>query len=244
MVNPDKRRFAVFDIDGTLIRWQLFHAIVHHLGKRGYIPEAAHVRIREARAEWKRRTTDTGFPTYETVLVQEYIAALRNVDQADYNLIVQEVFDEYKDQTFTYTRDLIAKLKGEGYMLLAISGSQYEIIDKLARHFGFEAAVGATLEQIDGKYSGVIDSPIFDKAKVLRQLIAEHGLTTEGSYAVGDSKSDVPMLEIVDNPVAFNPDKEFFQIAKGHGWKIVVERKNMVYELEPSDGRYVLVQRP
>ena len=48
------------------------------------------------------------------------------------------------------------------------------------------------------------------------------------------------MLEIVDNPIAFNPDKEFFQVVKDHGWKIVVERKNMVYELAPSDGRYIL----
>ena len=240
MTSDGKRRFAVFDIDGTLIRWQLFHAIVHHLGKRGYIPEAAHARIRAARAEWKRRTTDHGFGASEMVLVQEYIAALKNIEQADYDAIVQEVFDEYKDQTFTYTRDLIAKLKTEGYMLLAISGSQFEIIEKLAQHFGFDAAVGATLEQIDGKYSGVIDTPIFDKAAVLKRLIDEHDLTTDGSYAVGDSKSDVPMLEMVENPVAFNPDKEFFEIAKSHDWKIVVERKNMVYGLAPLDGRYVL----
>lgn len=241
MTNSDRRRFAVFDIDGTLIRWQLFHAIVHHLGKRGYIPEAAHDRIRAARLEWKRRTTDSGFGAYELVLVQEYIAALKDINQADYNAIVQDVFDEYKDQTFTYTRDLIAKLKQEGYMLLAISGSQHEIIEKLARHFGFDDAVGATLEQIDGKYSGVISTPIFDKAAVLQQLMDKYDLSTVGSYAVGDSKSDTPMLEIVENPIAFNPDKEFFEAAKSHGWKIVVERKNMVYELDPLNGGYVLL---
>ena len=234
--------FAAFDIDGTLIRWQLFHAIVHHLGKRGFIPQAAHDRIRQARAEWKRRTTNDGFAAYEAVLVQEYIAALKGVDEADYNAIVQDVYDEYKDQTFTYTRDLIRDLKARGYTLLAISGSQHEIIDKLATHHGFDVAVGATLEQIDGKYSGAISTPIFDKAAVLKQLIAEHGLTTEGSYAVGDSKSDAPMLEMVQNPIAFNPDRAFFEIAKQRGWKVVVERKNMVYELEPNLGGYLLVQ--
>jgi phosphoserine phosphatase len=91
MSRTAKRRFAVFDIDGTLIRWQMFHAIVHHLGKQGYISAAAHNRIREARAQWKRRTTNSGFATYETVLVQEYIAALKDIDQANYEQIVQEV---------------------------------------------------------------------------------------------------------------------------------------------------------
>jgi HAD superfamily hydrolase (TIGR01490 family) len=240
MDSSTKRRFAVFDIDGTLIRWQLFHAIVHHLGKRGYIPAAAHERIREARADWKRRTTNDGFAAYESVLVQEYIAALKNIDETDYQAIVQEVFEEYKDQTFTYTRDLIKRLKNEGYILLAISGSQHEIIEKLAKHHGFDAAVGATLEQIDGKYSGNIDTPIFDKAKVLRQLIADHNLTLAGSYAVGDSKSDVPLLEMAEHPIAFNPDREFFAIAKEHGWDVVLERKNMVFELGFVGGGYAV----
>src|SRR5688500_7222628 len=71
-------------------------------------------------------------------------------------LIVQEVFDEYKDQTYTYTRDLIKDLKAKGYFLLAISGSHQEIIQKLAQHHGFDGAVGATFEQIDGKFSGAI----------------------------------------------------------------------------------------
>ena len=153
------------------------------------------------------------------------------------------MFDEYKDQTFTYARDLIKQLKGEGYVLLAISGSQHEIIEKLAKHHGFDAAVGATVEldqQIDGKYTGNIDTPIFDKAKVLKQFIKTHNLTTTNSYAIGDSKSDVPMLEMVDHPIAFNPDREFFAIAKEHGWKVVVERKNMVFEMGLRGGMWLV----
>ena len=30
-------KFAVFDIDGTLIRWQLYHAIADELAKSGHI---------------------------------------------------------------------------------------------------------------------------------------------------------------------------------------------------------------
>lgn len=242
MERPTKRPFAVFDIDGTLIRWQLFHAIVHNLGKHGFIPEAAHNRIREARAEWKRRTTNNGFAAYESVLVHEYIAALKSINQADNDMIVQEVFDEYKDQTFTYPRDLIRELKARGYMLLAISGSQHEIIEKLAEHHGFDIAVGATLEQIDGKYSGEISTPVFNKAEVLKRIIDEHQLMTDGSYAIGDSKSDASMLEMADNPIAFNPDRELFEIAQKHGWKVVVERKNMVYELERTGGKFYVLK--
>lgn len=233
-------RFAAFGIDGTLIRWQLFHAIVHGLGKHGHISSEAHERIREARMQWKIRTTNEGFAAYEDVLVHEYLSVLKQISPQEYFEIAQGVFDEYKDQTHAYTRDLVKDLKAKGYKLIAISGSQQEIIDRLAKYHGFDYAIGSTLEQLDGKFTGKIDTPIFDKAKVLRKVIAEHNLSTEGSIAVGDSSSDVPMFELVENPIVFNPDKKLFKIAQEHQWKIVVERKNMVYELEPKDGHYLL----
>jgi HAD superfamily hydrolase (TIGR01490 family) len=234
------KQFAAFDIDGTFIRWQLFHAIVHSLGKHGLLPAESHDRIRAARMEWKQRTTNTGFAQYENVLVSEYLAVLKNMGAGEYEAIVEDVFNEYKDQTFTFTRDLAKKLKAEGYVLLAISGSHHEIIQKLAQYHGFDYAVGATLEQLNGRFSGKIDTPIFDKAKILKKLIDEHGLTTAGSYAVGDSASDAPMLEMASHPIAFNPDKKFFDIASEKKWKIVVERKNMVFELETRGREYVL----
>ena len=237
-----KRRFAVFDIDGTLIRWQLFHAIVHTLGKRNLLPEGAHERIKTARMQWKMRTHNDGFKRYERVLIQEYIVALRHMPVGEYESVVQAVFNEYKDQTFTYTRDLVKRLKAEGYVLFAISGSQQEVIQKLAAYHGFDAAVGATLEQIDGKFSGTMDTPIFNKAAVLKKLVQTHGLAYTGSFGVGDSKSDVAMLELVDNAIVFNPDRELFDLASKRQWDIVVERKNMVYSLTPQkNGRYGLM---
>jgi phosphoserine phosphatase len=49
------------------------------------------------------------------------------------------------------------------------------------------------------------------------------------------------MMDIVENPIAFNPEKKLFEYIGQKGWKIVVERKNMVYELENKDGKYQLV---
>ena len=237
-----KCSFAVFDIDGTLIRWQLFHAVVHSLGKRGLMLPAAHKRIKQARMQWKVRTDPDGFTLYENVLVKEYIGALQTIGPEQYEEVVQEVFDEYKDQTFTYTRDLVKVLKAEGYFLIAISGSQQDVVERLAKHHGFDVAIGSVLEQLDGEFTGRINTPIFDKAKVLRRLMAEHNLTASGSYGVGDTSSDAVLLELVEHPIAFNPDKKLFAAAQEHGWKIVVERKNVVYELEQSAGKYSLAR--
>lgn len=229
--HSERPPFAVFDIDGTLIRWQLYHAVVHALGKNGYIPAATHEKIRAARFAWKNRLSPEGFDEYETTLVHAYIAALKDINPTDYRLIVDSVFEEYKDQTFTYTRDLAKKLKKQGYLLFAISGSQQEIVERLALHHGFDAAAGAVLETKEGAFTGEISTPIFDKRAALQRLVEQFKATTTGSYAVGDSLSDLPMLEMVEKPIVFNPDQKLYAKAKKRGWPVVVERKNVVYEL-------------
>jgi HAD superfamily hydrolase (TIGR01490 family) len=234
------KKFAVFDIDGTLIRWQLFHAIVHHLGKHGYIDEASHKAISAARMNWKKRDSATAFGDYEHLLVKTYKQSLATINPDDYAEIVDEVFNEYKDQLFVYTRDLLAELKAKNYMLFAVSGSQDEIVQKLAKYYGFDAAIGAKLIMKNGRYTGVIDTPVLAKDKAVQTLISKHDVTIEGSIGVGDTASDIAMLEIVNNPIVFNPTKELFQIATTRKWPIVVERKNVVYHLSSNDGQYTL----
>ena len=63
-----------------------------------------------------------------------------------------------------------------------------------------------------------------------------------GSIAIGNGASDISMLELVETPIAFNPEKKLFDYAKDRGWKIVVERKNVIYELETRSGKYQLVK--
>lgn len=235
-----QRPFAVFDIDGTLIRWQLFHAIVHHLGQEGYILRGTHERIRAARMTWKNRVTNHGFGEYEQVLVDTFLAVLKDISVEDYLHIVDNVVAEYQDQVFTYTRDLARSLKDKGYLLFAISGSQSEAVERIAQHHGFDAAIGCEFERADGSFTGNFTTPIFDKKAALDQMVEQWDATYEDSYAVGDSLSDSSLLAAVTHPIAFNPDQKLFTEASANAWPIVVERKNVVYELGPTDEGYQL----
>lgn len=232
--------YAVFDIDGTVIRWQLYHAIVGELINLGALNEQVGEDIREARMTWKKRTHPESFREYEKVLVGSYHDALISLATKDFLRAVDTVFDEYKDQVYSFSRDLIYKLKADGYFLLAISGSQQEIISKLANYYGFDDAVGQVYEQKDGYFTGEHTTPMFHKDRVLAELITKHKLSNEGSTAVGDSEGDIAMLAMVEQPIAFNPSRGLFEEAKNRGWRIVVERKNMIYKLEKDNGKYTL----
>lgn len=235
-----QKKFAVFDIDGTLVRWQLFHAIVHSLGKHGFIDSASHDKIIHARMAWKTRNSSNAFREYEHTLLHTYLASLKHIKIADYHVVVDKVFDEYKDQLFVYTKELMEDLKVKGYVLFAVSGSQQEIVEKLAKYHGFTDSIGAILATKNGYFTGEIDTPVLNKRKAVEALIAKHSVSLQGSIAVGDTASDISMFELVENPIAFNPTTELFEVATKNHWPIVVERKNMVYHLNPQGAQYIL----
>ncbi len=234
--------FAVFDIDGTLIRWQLYHAIADALAKKGLIDAKTYQTIRDARMEWKKRTHGEAFINYQNELVIAYEKLLLDLSFKQFSKAVQSVFDEYKDQVYTYTRELIKDLKKRGYLLFAISGSQIEIVSKIAKYYSFDDYVGTAYTHEGDRFTGAVSLHLGGKHVVAKELIKKHRATMAGSIAVGDATSDISMLEMVELPIAFNPERKLFDYAQTKGWKIVIERKNMVYELEEKDGRYILAK--
>ena len=235
------RPFAVFDIDGTIIRWQLYHALADELVRTVQLDTTKYEQVREARLGWKRRAHETSFHAYEQTLVETFNDALTNISPEALNQACQTVIKEYKDQVYRYTRDLIAELKGKGYLLFAISASQEEIVKLLAKHYGFDDAGGSKYEIKNGRFTGKSEILMSERKPIfLKELVAKHGADWQGSIGVGDSESDIPMLSTVEQPIALNPTKALFEHAKANNWPVFVERKNMIYRLEPKNGSYIL----
>jgi HAD superfamily hydrolase (TIGR01490 family) len=235
------RPFAVFDIDGTLIRWQLYHATCDAFLKLGYISQKDFQPVKDARMAWKQRVHVDAFKTYEHALVDAYDALIKRITPAELEGAINLVFEQYKDQVHVYTRDLIHTLKQQGYLLFAISGSQQEIIQKLADYYDFDDFVGTTYVQQDGQFTGEKIVALGGKHNVLKQLVNNHNASYEASIAVGDSEGDINMLEAVETPIAFNPSQKLYTHARENNWMIILERKNVIYKMEVHSGKYLLV---
>lgn len=226
-----KKPFAVFDIDGTLIRWQLYHAVVQQLAKQGYITVEDAKKVKTARMQWKNRNSATAFHDYEITLVKTFLRALPSIPPDVFHAANRLVFEEHQDQVYVYTRNLIRELKEKGYVLFAISGSFQEILQMMGDKYGFDEVVGPELFEQAGRFTGESRLAHTRKGAILKELVEKHDVSWQGSVAVGDSPSDIAMLELVEVPIAFNPTKNLYEHAKENGWKIVVERKDVTYEI-------------
>lgn len=233
-------KFAVFDIDGTLIRWQLYHAIVNYFVKQEVFTSQDAITIKQARMAWKNRNDQDAYKEYEKILVKIFNTYIPSISPSKFNEAAESVTGEYKNQTYVYTRNLLKQLKNEGYFLLAISGSPQELLNKISNQYGFDDSIGALYHQHNGRHTGQVSTPIFDKAKALTTLVKRNNLNYKGSIGVGDTYSDVSMLELIENPIAFNPEQKLFNYAQKNGWKIVVERKNVIYHLAKENSKYTL----
>lgn len=237
----NKRPYAVFDIDGTLIRWQLYHAVADVLAKQKIIDRTKYQSVLLARANWKTRQTNNSFENYEKSLIKLFDETIPGMSVRVFNNVCDEVITQYRDQVYTYTRDLITKLKQKDYFLLAISASPEELVKHIAAYYKFDDFKASHYETKDGKLTGH-KAILYGNAKTqqLTKLIKKHNLETKGSIAIGDTLGDLNMLSLADKAIAFNPASDLLKKAKSNRWEIVIERKNVVYRLEYRDGKYLL----
>ena len=238
------RKFAAFDIDGTLFRSGLYREVFYELYKMGVLPNDLTEQTTEKHREWRHRIHGNAFEEFERIMVIGLDSYLPQLRVKDYDEAVQRVLGKKAENVYVYTRNLLNRLKDEGYFMIAISGSQQELVEPFAQRYGFDTWVGQEWERGDEYFTGTIVTKTHTgKDKILERLVKEHDLTLEGSYAVGDSNGDSGMLSIVDNPIAFNPTHELLEKALDNGWTVVIERKNTSYELERgTDGHFVLAK--
>jgi HAD superfamily hydrolase (TIGR01490 family) len=235
-----QRKFAAFDIDGTIGRTSIFFQVVDELIKRKHLPSSARKLLDEKFESYRRRIHKQAFSDYSKLSVKILFENLKGVKVTDYQKAVDAVLKPIKSYSYVYTRDLIKQLKTKGYFLIALSGSEMYAVKQFADHYGFDVAIGEIYVEKGGYFTGKVEEVYHRKDYFLKQLIAEHDLTLKDSIAVGDSYGDIRMLAAVEKPVAFNPEEQLYSHARKHGWEIVVERKNVIYELTKNGQHYQL----
>ena len=130
---------------------------------------------------------------------------------------------------------LLCSLKKEKYFLFAISGSPGHILTSFAKDMGFDKYLGGYYEVVDGEFTGKqpFGNPSYDKKKTLTDFLEKspEKFDLKNSIGVGDTESDISFLEMMGSPIAFNPNRKLAEHARKKGWRIVVERKDVIYQI-------------
>ncbi|MAF59238.1 MAG: HAD-IB family hydrolase [Candidatus Pacebacteria bacterium] len=226
------KKAAIFDVDGTIFRSSLVIELTEMLIERGIFPEKARKEYERDYRKWVEREGD--YEAYIYSLAASFMKNIKGVHYGDFSDLAKEVVSEQRKHVYRYTRDLIKELKSKNFYLLAVSQSPKAILDSFCRSLGFNKVYGRIYELgPQDRFTGkIIDEHLIEnKANIVRRAIEKDGLTLKDSIGVGDTEGDIPFLELVDKPICFNPNQKLYKQAKRLGWKVVVERKDVIYEI-------------
>jgi HAD superfamily hydrolase (TIGR01490 family) len=228
----DDKPVAVFDIDGTVFRSSLLIELVEALIDRQIFPLEARDVYSKAYEDWLNRSGEYGI--YIKKVVEAFAKHVKGQKYGEVADVAGEIIELKKGRTYRYTRDLIAELKESGYYLLGVSHSPKFIVDGFGYELGFDKTYGTFYETgASDRFTGTVadEHLIMNKSAILKRAVEKEKLSFEQSYGVGDTESDISMLDLVETAIAFNPNRVLYRHAKQKNWKIVVERKDVIYEI-------------
>ncbi len=211
---------AIFDLDHTLLDSDSDHAWGQYLVDKELVDPAVH-----------KHRNDHFYEQYKagTLDIHEYLAfSLKPL--TDYSLedmlASREAFlnERIVPMISQKSRDLIAHHKRQGDTLLIITATNGFVTYPIAELLGIDHIIAPHPEFIDGGYTGrVVGTPSFRHGKVIRlnEWLEEQGYELTDSWFYSDSHNDLPLLEIVDHPVAVDPDDTLRKVAEDRGWPVI-----------------------
>jgi HAD superfamily hydrolase (TIGR01490 family) len=120
--------------------------------------------------------------------------------------------------------ELIDSHRQRGHELLIVTATNSFITRPIAHTLGIDELLACEGEIIDGMYTGEPQGvPSYHAGKVTRlnQWLEQRDTTLEGAWFYSDSHNDLPLLELVDNPVAVDPDDILLARAREAGWPVI-----------------------
>jgi len=111
--------------------------------------------------------------------------------------------------------------RGDGTKLLLATTAPHELASPFADALSFDGVLCTKYRTVDGVYDGTNDGRYLwgdEKADAVAEWAGANEVDLTESFAYSDSWYDVPLLELVGNPVAVNPDVRLNVLAKARGW--------------------------
>lgn len=218
----DPSAAAFFDVDNTIMQGASIFHMALGLYRRDFFT------TREiAGAAWKQayfRIAGVEDPEHVADARNSALSFIAGHTVAEVEQMAEEIFDEaMAHRIWPGTRALAQLHLDEGQRVWLVTAAPVEIANIIARRLGLTGALGTVAEREDGVYTGKLVGDLLHgpaKAEAVKALAVREGLDLARCSAYSDSSNDLPMLSLVGDPVAINPDAHLRSHAKAQGWRI------------------------
>lgn len=211
---------ALFDLDNTLIAGDSDHGwgeflVSHHIVDPDYY----------------RRMNDQFYRDYQNgcldmnAYLEFALTPLSELPRTElqslHRLFMEEVI---APMWLPRAERLLQQHRERGDLIIIITSTNRFVVEPISDKLGADVLIATEPEQIDGRYTGKVQGvPSYREGKVTRlnAWMAETGHDLAGSCFYSDSINDLPLLDIVERPVAVDPCPQLRAIAEQRHWEII-----------------------
>jgi HAD superfamily hydrolase (TIGR01490 family) len=218
----DATSAAFFDVDNTVMQGASIFHLARGLHRRKFFTTRDILG-----AVWKQayfRVVGVEDPQH---IAETRVSALSFIEGhtvRELEELGEEIFDEaMAHRIWPGTRALAQMHLDQGQRVWLVTAAPIEIAQIIARRLGLTGAMGTVAEHVDGVYTGRLVGDLLHgpaKAEAIRALATREGLDLSRCSAYSDSANDLPMLELVGDPCAINPDAKLRAHARAEGWRV------------------------
>jgi len=223
----NKLKLLLSDLDGTFIRNSMHDLLMNELFKNKIFNEKLFEQYNTLRDKWKTRKSHDSYEKFNSESVKIMVENLAGSDFVFIEKTANEIIDSSWEHTYVFPKWLYMEAKSFGYCIGAISHSPDFMVEMFCKKHKFDFWYGS-LYEIDNNKKFTENIISFPKSETISKIKLENKYSFLESIAIGDTESDIPMLEAVTYPICFNPTKGLAMEAKQRGWPIVMERKNLI----------------
>ncbi|CAN5759979.1 hypothetical protein BH20ACT6_BH20ACT6_12490 [soil metagenome] len=219
---PDPVAAAFFDVDNTIIQG----ASLFHLARGLYHRKFFSTR-EIAGAAWQQamfRLLGVEDPDHVDRARSNALSFIRGHPVTELEALAEEIFDEaMAHRIWPGTRALAQQHLDRGQRVWLVTAAPVEIARIIAGRLGLTGALGTVSEHVDGVYTGRLVGDLLHgpaKAEAVRALAEREALDLSLCAAYSDSSNDLPLLSMVGDPCAVNPDGALREHAHQRGWRV------------------------
>jgi phosphoserine phosphatase len=154
-------------------------------------------------------------------VLREVISLIRSPDQKLLNTIMEFVVDtelwpKRRENVVSFLQDY----HNQGAEIYVISAAYEPAVDIFARRIGKDRIKGIGTQVIITENGFALEDNLITRAHKLRRVNDIIG-TKQIDVALGDTTTDLPLLERSKHPIAVFPDQELRSVAEKKGWQIM-----------------------
>ncbi|MEO5694629.1 MAG: HAD family hydrolase [Usitatibacter sp.] len=215
-----KKKLAMFDLDNTLLNGDSDVQWAQFLIEEGVLePVEYNKRNMWFADRYKDGTLDIG------QFLDFQLTPIANRDRAQLDAWHADFMDR-KIRPIIHERAAETIAEHEGALLALVTATNRFITAPIAAELGINNLIATDIEEVDGRFTGKPrGTPSFREGKIhcVREWLAGRGEKLEDyeSWFYSDSLNDLPLLQLVDHPVAVDPDDTLRVHATTHGWPII-----------------------